>query len=39
MYVKILREKGVEAIFSDDLTQTFLKFNDVILTVDPNIVD
>ena len=39
MYVNILREPGVEAIFSDDLTQTFLKFNDILLTVDPSIAN
>lgn len=39
MYVNILREPGVEAIFSDNLTQTFLKLNEVLLTVDPSIVN
>jgi len=39
MYVNVLREPGVEAITSSDLTQAFLKFNDVLLTVDPNIAN
>lgn len=39
MFVNILRKPGVEFIQTDDLTEAFLKFNDVILAVDPNIIN
>lgn len=39
MFVNILREPGVEFIQTEDLTQCFIKLNEVILSVDPNIVN
>lgn len=39
LYVNILRQRGVEAFSDPDLNQAFLQFQDVVLTVDPNIVN
>ena len=38
MFVNIIREKGVLVVGIMDWNQTFVIFNDVILTVDPNLI-